>query len=446
AASAPSRKAGVHTAPPHVPAGPLTGSLALVGLSITGDSISHPIAVARTILEPGSALPDQHPALVAAVSVPAGSPTPLAVRARLSLSGFQLGLHGPVSIARLREFAHFAGGSAQASLSQLAGEPASIDLESSGPWVPPVEVTLGASSAPPPSSVHLSGAITFRDANWKPSFLANAVLIHQATLRLDNGAMNWGPVQFSYGPVKGSATLALPAACTPPADCAPRFTAHFSTLDTAEMQGALLGARQKGTLLSSLLDRFNPSATPAWPAAEGSVEIDSLSFGPFVAQGITANIKIAGSGVELTSFDAALLGGTLNGKAALQAGDKPQYSFDASFTGLKPALVGALLGMKWSGGSFSGSGKLRMSGFTDKDLAASANGALEFDWRKGGMKGAEVPVALAGFDRFSGSADFASGAVSVRQDMILRGKEASTVRVAASLAIPHKIAFSSAKH
>ncbi len=445
AASAPSRKAGVRTAAPHVPPGPLTGSLTLVGLRITGDSLPHPIAVARTNLEPAPALPNEQSALVASFAVPAGGPTPVTIRARISLTGFQLALHGPVSIARLREFSHFAGGSAVASISQMAGEPASIDLESSGPWVPPVEVTLGAASAPPVSSIHSSGAIMFRDANWKPSFLANAVLIHQATLHLESDAMTWDPVQFSYGPVKGSATLSLPNACTSPADCAPQFTAVFSTLDTAELQGALLGARGKGTLLSSLLDRFNPSASPSWPAAEGSVQIDSLSSGPFTATGVTANMKIAGSGVELTSFNASLLGGNLNGKAALQAGDKPQYTIDASFTGLKPSQVGELLGMTWSGGSFDGSGKLQMSGFTGKDLAASSNGALQFDWRNGSMKGAAVPSALAGFDRFSGSVDIADGAISVRNDKILRGKKAATVRVAANLAAPHKIAISLAK-
>ena len=442
----PTHKAGVHSAAPHVPPGPLTGSLTLVGLRITGDSLAHPIVVARTNLEPAPALPNEHSALVASFAVPAGGPTPVTLRARLSLAGFQLALHGPVSITRLREFAHFAGGSAVASISQMAGEPASVDLESSGPWVPPVEVTLGAASAPPVSSIHSSGAIMFRDANWKPSFLANAVLIHQATLHLDSDAMTWDPVQFSYGPVKGSATLSLPNACMSPADCAPQFTAVFSTLDTAELQDALLGAQRKGTLLSSLLDRFNRNNSPAWPAAEGSMQIDSLSSGPFTATGVTANMKVAGSGVELTSFSASLLGGNLNGKAALQAGDKPQYTIDASFTALKPALVGALLGMTWSGGSFSGSGKLQMSGFTAKDLGASADGALEFDWRDGSMKGAEAPLALAGFDRFSGSADIANGAVSVRQDKILRGKKAATVRVAANLTTPHKIAISLPKH
>lgn len=227
AASAPSRKAGVRAPAPHVPPGPLTGSLTLVGLRITGDSLPHPIAVARTNLDPAPALPNEHSALAASFAVPAGGPTPVTLRARLSLAGFQLALHGPVSIARLREFAHFAGGSAVASISQMAGEPASIDLESSGPWVPPVEVTLGAASAPPASSIHSTGTIMFRDANWKPSFLAGAVLIHQAILHFDSGAMTWDPVQFSYGPVKGSATLSLPNACTP-RPIAPRSSPPFS--------------------------------------------------------------------------------------------------------------------------------------------------------------------------------------------------------------------------
>jgi hypothetical protein len=443
ASSAPqARKVSVHIVPPHVSAGPLTGSLTLAGLNITGESLSHSIAVARVSLEPASAVPSEHSALVGSFNLPEGGPTPVTVRARLSLAGFQLALHGPVSIARMREFAQFAGGAAEASLHQLAGEPASVDLELSGPWVPPVGVTLGAAEASPGSSVHSSGAITFREANWKPAFLANAVLIRQATLHLVNGAMNWDPVEFSYGPVKGSATLLQPIACTPPADCAPQFTAHFSALDAAEMQGALLGARQKGTLLSSLLDRFNPSSAPAWPKTDGSVQIDSLTSGPFTATGVTASIKIAGSGVEITSFDASLLGGNLNGTGKLQAGNKPQYTMAGSFTGLKPALVGALLGANWSGGSFAGSGKLQMSGFTGRDLAASATGTVEFDWRKGGMNGPDVPPIMESFDRFGGSADIANGAMSVSQGKVQRGNKSTSVHATVTLTIPHKSTIS----
>lgn len=438
-------KAGGHSAALHAPAGPLTGGLALAGLSLSAESLAHPITVARVNLEPAPAQPDEHAVLVSSFAVPAGAPAPIELRARLTLAGFQLALHGPVSIARMRELAHFVGGSAEAPLSQLAGEPASIDLELSGPWAPPPPATLGAPSAPPVASIHASGTATFHDANWKPAFLVNAVLIHQAILHFNDGAMNWDPIQFSYGPVKGSATLSLPNACPLAADCTPQFTARFGALDAAEVQSTLLGALRKGTLLSSLLDRFNTSAVPAWPKAEGTVQVDSLSLGPFTATGIHADAKIAGAGVELTSLDASLLGGDFQGKATLQAGSKPQYTIDGSFTGLKPALVGTLLEMKWSGGNLGGSGKVQMSGFSSKDLAASANGTLQFDWSKGGIESPGAPPVLAGFDRFSGDVAIDNGTLTVREGKLKRGTKTSNVHVAVAMAVPHKVTYSAAK-
>jgi len=69
----------------------------------------------------------------------------------------------------------------------------------------------------------LTGTVTLRNANWKADFLASHVLISQATLHLDNTALRWDPVVFFYGPVKGTASLNLPASCDVAASCLPIF-------------------------------------------------------------------------------------------------------------------------------------------------------------------------------------------------------------------------------
>jgi hypothetical protein len=107
----------------------------------------------------------------------------------------------------------------------------------------PVEKTASGDS--------LSGTVAIRNANWKASYLVNHVQIAQATLHLDDGGLRWDPVAFTYGPLKGTATLRLPADCS---DCTPRFEVQFGELDAATLQAALLGARSKGTLISELLD------------------------------------------------------------------------------------------------------------------------------------------------------------------------------------------------
>ena len=55
---------------------------------------------------------------------------------------------------------------------------------------------------------------------------------------------------------------------------------QFGALDAAVLQTAFLGAHERGTLLSTLLDRLRPTAAPAWPQLEGTVKAESLILGP----------------------------------------------------------------------------------------------------------------------------------------------------------------------
>src|SRR5207248_1659778 len=129
---------------------------------------------------------------------------------------------------------------------------------------------------------HISGTIALHGAAWKPDFLASRVELTTAVLRFDESRARWDPVAFTYGPVRGTATLELPSNCagtlgTP--GCTPRFTLDFGALDAAALQEAILGARKPGTLLSSVLARLTPGSTPDWPELEGSVRASSLVVG-----------------------------------------------------------------------------------------------------------------------------------------------------------------------
>ena len=83
--------------------------------------------------------------------------------------------------------------------------------------------------------------------------------------------------------------------------------------------------------------------------------------------------------------------------------------------------MGALLGLRWAGGGFSGNGKIELSGYSADDLSASAKGDLHFDWRNGAMgnqpsaasKADPVPAALGRFDRFTADASIANGTITL---------------------------------
>jgi hypothetical protein len=452
----PVRLAKTHVAKPHSePPAPLTGSFTVDGFQLSGGGLSEPIRIPKLLLEPAAAQPSDHQALTATVAIPAGGAVPLTLSTRLALSGYQVTVHGQASIARAREFAHVSGMESASALDTLAGEPLQIDLNAEGPWMAPRRPlgqlpTPATSGAPVPVAAPgdtLAGTVTLHNSNWKADYLANHVEISQATLHLEPGQLRWDPVAFSYGPLKGTARVNLPSACPASLPCSPRIEVQFGALDASAFQTAVLGAQKPGTVLSTLIDRLRSSSAPAWPEIDLTFKAESLLLGPVTLRDFQANLRTLQTGAEITGFEAGLLGGKIHGNGAFQlpssAQGKPAYALEGQFEKLSPPEVGKLLGLRWSGGTFDGNGKLELSGFTGKDLTASAKGALHFDWLHGAA--GPQPAALARFDRWVADAEIANGSVTLKQNQVHAASHNATVQASVAIADPPKAVFASDK-
>jgi hypothetical protein len=451
--------------------GPFTGSLTVDGFQLSGDALHTPIHIPKVVLEPVAGLEIQHiglaqpPALAATVVIPAGGTVPLTVATRLALSGYRVTVHGQAALTRARDMAHVAGLANAEALDALAGEPISVDLSAEGPWMPapriPLSNTAPAGAAHRPSAApvgeagmpvsdSLSGTVLLHNTNWKSDYLVNHVTISMATLHLGGSDTRWDPVVFSYGPVAGKASLSIPTSCDPLQPCLPQFKVEFGDLDLGVLQAAILGAHERGTMLSGLIDqlrKMNSSTTPVWPRLEGTVKADSLIVGPVTLLKPSAKLFILPAGAEISGLNAGLLGGRVQAAGTLSTGDKPFYSLQARFLKLNPAAVGQLLRQRWSGGAFSGNGQLDLSGFTDKDLAASAKGTLHFDWRHGAVAAVagSVPPQLARFDLWSSDAEIAKGAITLKQSQVLEGSRKRAVEATVTLGDPPRVAFAGTK-
>ncbi|MGA2349114.1 MAG: AsmA family protein [Terracidiphilus sp.] len=439
--------------------GPLTGNLIVDDFQLGGNGLGQPIRVPKILLEPAppSQTPGTSQALAATVVIPAGAAVPLAISARLSLSGYQFSVRGQASIVRAREFAHIAGLANAATLDALAGDPVSMDLTAEGPWMPTqplirpsVQSPLSSPGIAPPADT-LTGTVTLRNSNWKADYLTNAVMISQATLHLASGQLRWDPVVFSYGPVKGTASLTLPAVCDSPQTCAPHFQLQFGALDAGVLQVAFLGAHEKGTLLSTLIERLRPTVAPAWPLMEGTVKAESLVLGPVILHEPSATVSTLANGAEISAFDASLFGGHVHGtgkyQAALTAKDKPSYVLEGRLEKLNSKAIGQLVGLRAAGSGFDGNGKIELAGFTGNDLAASAKGNLHFEWQRGTVAGPSgfVPAELARFDRWIADAEISNGALTLKENQVKRGTSSTAVEASVTLTDPPKIAFPASK-
>lgn len=461
--------------------GPLAGSLTVEGFEISGGGLSHPIQAPRLMLQPSADA--QKTALAGTVAIPAGAPLPLTLNLLFGLKGYRITVRGPASIARAAELARAAGIEQAAALDSLSASPSvdplGVDLTVEGPWLPPAEASSGnpsaaaapsaASSAavkgskPSPASNRgiaepinpaadtLTGTVAFHNVGWKAGYLAGPVEISEAALHLQDGAARWDPVVFSYGPLKGTASLTVPPACSEPEPCAatamPTFSVQFGDLDAATIQAAILGARQKGTLLSDLIARLHPTTSPLWPRLEGAVKASSLILGPVTLKNASADLRILPSGAEIDGLDALMLGGHVHASGALAAGDKPTYTVAAEFQRLNPAAIGQLLGESWRGGAIDAAGKIELSGYTAADLAASAKGNLHLDWRHGAVAaGANsatqaIPAPLSRFDRWTADAAIGSGSIVLGENQLLKGSSKSSIVAAVKLADPPRLSF-----
>jgi hypothetical protein len=453
------------TSRPHAPAsGPLSGVISVANLRLSGEGLSKPIQATKVTIEPAPSLtPTQASALTATATILAGAPLPLNLAARLSLSDYHVGIHGPAALPRLREMARLAG-IPELLLDNLSGQPAIVDLSAEGPWLlpppllpnPPVAAASAdampgktKSSAPatataPRTSDSMSGTLALRTTTWKPDFLASPVEITAATLRFDSGGGRWDPVEFRYGPVSGTAMLQLPAACDPGQACPPRFAVRFAALDAATLEAAILGARQSDTLLSNLLARLSPATALKWPELEGTVQADGLTLGPVTLSDVTADLRLRSAEAEILALDAELLGGRIHAAGTVTPGAKPGYELEGRFTGLNAAEIGQLLGMTWAGGGLDGTGQIELSGFTGEDMAASAKGSLHFDWRHGSISDvndAELPPVLTRFDRWTADAEIANGAVTLGSNQVQRGAHKLAIAGSATFGDPPKVTF-----
>jgi hypothetical protein len=495
-AASPKAERPVHTRknreiPSSVAQEPLTGSFTVDGFAVSGGGLDQPLRASKFTLAPIEIGPGERNAVPAGegiagtMTIPAGGDAPLTVNLRLALYGYEAIVHGQASIARARQIGKLAGTPDTAALDGLAGDPLTANLTVEGPWVPG-EVIAGATTpgASPsagartenvpgpvptdfdrglkPAADTISGTVALHNANWHADYLASQVQIANATLHLDENAMRWDPVEFSYGPVKGSLRITAPVNCAPPEGtgaaaedkCAPQFEAQFGALDAETLQAAFLGARQKGTLLSDLIDRLHTASITPWPAMNGTIRAESLALGPVTLRQPSATVKISPASADFSALTATTLGGQVNasGTVSWAAGDQaaPGYSISAQFAGLSAAAVGQLLAARWTGGPINVDGKVDLSGFSAEDLAASAKGQLHFDWKHGGMAGQgnasagkangdseqAMPVR---FGEWSGDATIEGGAITLGESHLIAGGRKLAIQGAITFVNPQKV-------
>ena len=380
------------------------------------------------------------------VDLPLGAATASTLDGRFDRRGYLFHASGPATVARLLELdaaLHFFGDDIQGL--QPVGT-ADMDVRLQGPWERPLQQE---SALTPPAqqpvrlsnltgSVQLKGArLRFRqtaDEAAKPTensarattLPLGTIGLASAHLQFTPDAVLWDQIAGTYDgfrfegegtrPLACSATqrtgipgqtnsaavaaagapnsLAVASSSLATDDCAITFDLSATALDAVKIAAALSAAPERRSLLDLL--PWNSSASPAWPAARGTLRVAAFNIGLWSMRNAVARIALQGDRASMESFDAKTLNGTIQATGSLSAAAPAwQYQVDASLQNAQLGATAALLRQSFASGTGDAHCALRMIGGAKSTLAQTAEGTCDWSLRKGVLNIAPKPAGSA---------------------------------------------------
>lgn len=336
--------------------------------------------------------------------LPFGAPNPVELSAQLTASGFQVRAAGQVNLYRLTAIGQSSGlfGSSLAGIKSVkaaTAPPAEVDLTFAGPWLTPPPTPL-SSTASPTTTV---GSLRIQEAGAYFDWLPEPVEIVSATVNFAPDQVAWNNAAITVNGIDARGSYTHTLGCPVQEDCslpgyepkAGHFDLEIPTLDPAAVQSAVLGAGRHNEFLSAILTQVGRNPAP-WPPLEGTVHIDSLVLANMALRDAHAVIAVRGNRLEITSLDAATLGGSIKVAGSVQTNSgRPVYSLHFNWTGVGVPQIAAIFHEKWGAGVLSGDASITLEGYTAADLASSAHGTFQWDWTRGSLGSPSVLAANA---------------------------------------------------
>ncbi len=359
--------------------------------------------------------PQQNAVLLEPFAIPFGEPQPLLVDARFTRAGFALHLDGPAALSRI---------AAPGATLGLLGHPLSalgakgrVDLNTTtaGSWLPPL--SGGAPSLATAGTIHVQGA------ELHPAFLHAPLQVDSADVNLGSDQISWQNAAIRWIGMALRGSLQYRAICNQSTPCPAAFTLQASSLNASAVESALASAQQTGFFGQIIADALGGNRSSAWPPLHGSIQCADFTLDHLPLHNATASVTVAGNHVELSSVDAAALGGSLHGSGTLTVdAGIPHWNLDVRLTGAKPAEVAALFHEHWGAGTINGDAKLAMTGLTTASLASTATGNVHFIWQNGALAPAATSSPLSHFSRFVATVAIANSAASLAGSLTHAGR------------------------
>ncbi len=327
--------------------------------------------------------PPARPTLaVAPFAVSLDAPRPTVVRGRFDDLGYRIALEGDAEVSRVLQTAQVLG---LRPPRVTARGSAHLSLELAGSWLDFAPATaLGSAQlrnleAQVPglaAPLHLTGNAVLSEAAIELRDLTASVPEYRLALR------GW---------------VRLPRHCDQPEGCPTEFDLSTPELVTDELN-RLLNPQFRAQPWYQLAS--SDSGSGLWRfRAQGHLAAGRVMVKSLVATGVEAQVRLEPGKLTLTDLAAEFLGGYHLGEwRADFTGSEPLYRGRGRLERVSLERLGGLMHDPWGTGTLSGIYQITLAGWKAEDLARTAGGSVEFEWRNGTLPrlslGASGPLHL----------------------------------------------------
>lgn len=221
---------------------------------------------------------------------------------------------------------------------------------------------------------------------------------------------------FAGSPLLLQGSLNLPRGCTTLPDCPAHFNLHAPVLNADDLNRLLNPAFENKPWY-----RFatGSSEKPGLLRlqAEGQLTAGRLVIKPVAVNRAGAHVRFANGKLELKELTGEVFGGRHRGVwSADFTGNTPLYQGSGAVERVSLAEISSVMRDNWGAGTMQGSYQFSLAGETAAEMALSAAGRSDFEWRQGLLR----RITLRGGQplrvrRFTGTAALANGRISIAE-------------------------------
>jgi hypothetical protein len=295
---------------------------------------------------------------------------PTVLYAWLSHSGYEVNLQGEAQLSRLEQVAHTLGVHAPPHVKKGT---ARLDLQVAGLWT----------GFPAPA---VTGKAQLRNVTAQLKGLAAPLQISSAELVLAPQKLTLQNLAagFAGSGLHLSGSVQLQRHCAPGEVCSAQVNLHADQLVAAELDSLLNPHPSRPWYRLLQRDREKPMAGLA---VNGSLSANRVVVGRLAAARFTSHLSIEDGMAKLSQVRAVIWGGQHEGEWQLDfSGREPVYSGWGTLQNAALADMAQAMGDDWASGKLSLRYRLKASGWSKSDLAASLVSAADFDVREGVLR------------------------------------------------------------